>query len=676
MSTDRADAMVRTELQPEPGTRVEGGALYPRAVSVRNLIAPMLAMYGGQLMIGLVPKQQHWGIVIVAGGLLLLVLRVQKRRPALAHIPADALQITLGLLLGLPLALNADGMKLWTPAEQSILVWLLSCALVVLAVLNFDSREIRLGLPPLKRGDRWDILVLVLLILGTAVLRFGNLATIPLGFDPDEGSFGTFAVDAAMGLAKDPFATGWATHPTLQFFLNGALVRLFGRTFTVMRLPSAIMGTLAVVAIYVLARVGYGRKVAILAGVLAMGSDVLIQFSRLGINNISDALFMTWTLAALWIAGQSGRPGAYVMAGIGLALGQYYYFGARAIPFVVAATLVIWLIADWRGFLRSWCLILGLLVVVLVVMEPLLGHWLRNSGSISEHMFLTLPFSKHLQEQTARLNLAVPLFIWRQIRDSLLVFTVLPDRGSFYHPKQAMVHPALAPFFLIGLLVTFTRWRRPSNQGVLVWIAVVLTLGSVLLNDPATFHRLLGLVPAVIVLTAIGIDEAALAVSQAIRWPSSARDLTKLAGVAMAFVAAGLLAATTVNYYFRIYNVREPFKPPVQEAVSVAALEYVQLDGQGIFLLCGREGVDANSGKIYHTPIVYAAGQNFKGCTPQAVAQAKDVRPVYFYVLPDQQDKLPLLRAEFPGGTLKDYQRRSDGLKIMTRYAVAASSKE
>ena len=47
-----------------------------------------------------------------------------------------------------------------------------------------------------------------------------------------------------------------------------------------------IMGTLAVVAIYVLARVGYGRRVAILAGILAMGSDVLIQFSRLGVNNI------------------------------------------------------------------------------------------------------------------------------------------------------------------------------------------------------------------------------------------------------------------------------------------------------------------------------------------------------------------------------------------------------
>jgi hypothetical protein len=319
---------------------------------------------------------------------------------------------------------------------------------------------------------------------------------------------------------------------------------------------------------------------------------------------------------------------------------------------------------------------LGLLVVVLVVMEPLLGHWLRNSGSISEHMYLTLPFSKHMHEQMAQLNLSASLFMWRQIRNSLLVFTVLPDQGSFYHPKQAMVHPLLVPFFLIGVMITFARLRRPFNQGVLIWIAIVLTLGSVLLNDPAAFHRLLGLVPAVIVLTAIGIDEAATAMARTIRWPSSARDITKLAGTAMAVVVAGLLAATTVNYYFRIYNAREPFKPPVQEAVSIAALEYVQMEGRGMFLLCSREGVDASSGKIYHTPIIYAAGQNFGGCTPQALAQARDTRPVYFYVLPDQQDKLPLLSAEFPRGTLKDYKRRSDGLKIMTRYAVAADPKE
>ena len=78
----------------------------------------------------------------------------------------------------------------------------------------------------------------------------------------------------------------------------------------------------------------------------------------------------------------------------------------------------------------------------------------------------------------------------------------------------------------------------------------------------------------------------------------------------------------------------------------------------------------------YHTPIIYAAGQNFTGCTPQALAQAKAARPVYFYVLPDQQSELARLSAEFPGGTLKEYQRRTDGLKIMTRYAVGANPKE
>jgi 4-amino-4-deoxy-L-arabinose transferase-like glycosyltransferase len=617
-------------------------------------------MYAGQLLINSIPRAGGWGLAVVAVSVALLVLRLHQRA---SRVGADGLQAALGILLGLPLALNPHNWKQFTPTWQMIILWLVSCLCVVLAVLRLQPRPIKLDLR-LDQPFTWvDRLAIALFFVGALALRVPAIETLPLGVDPDEASLAMAAYEAASAQATDPFATGWATHPTLQFFINGLFVHWLGRTFLAMRLPWAIAGSIAVVMVYLLARVGYGRRVAILAGVLAMGSNVAVHFSRLGINNMSDMLFMTWTLAALWAAGGSGKPGLYALAGVGLGFGQYFYFGNRAIPFVVIATLLVWLIADWRGVLRAWRLILATALVSLVIALPLIGHWLRHPGSISEHLTLTIPFTAHLQEQATRLNVPVMTLWWQQIRDSLLVFTFVPDRGSFYHPGQAMLHPLQVPLFLIGLLALFAAWRRPISRGILVWMAVVLLLGSVLITDAATFHRLLGVLPAGILVVAVGIDAGATVLAHSLRW-------TPRAATGIAVLAVAVLVAADVYFYFGVYNVRQAYKTPTQEAVSIAALEYQRARGQGAFILYTRQGVDLESGKIYHSPIAYAAGGGFRGGTPTVVEALDVTQPLYFYILPDQVAELPDLIARFPGGTIRRYHRPSDGLLVMTRYAV------
>jgi 4-amino-4-deoxy-L-arabinose transferase-like glycosyltransferase len=484
--------------------------------------------------------------------------------------------------------------------------------------------------------------------------------------DPDEASLGLSAADAAEGLATDPFATGWATHPTLQFFLNGLFIRGFGRTFLALRLPWAIVGSLMVVALYVLARACYGRRVAVIAGLLALGANTAIHFSRLGLNNNGDSMFITWVLAALWIAGATGSASAYAIAGFGLGFAQYFYFGTRAIPFVVLATLVVWLIADRRGTLRSWKLLLGFALVTLVTAGPLLGHWLRNPGSVSEHLFLTMPFSDKMQQLSAQMGLPEWKLWWYQVRDSLLVFTAVPDRGTFYHPQQAMLHPAQGPIFLIGLLAVFARIKKPAYQGLVAWMLVVLTLGSVLITDAATFHRLLGVLPAAILVVAIGIDAGAEKLAQALGW-------TPQAATRVAAVVAVCLVALDIHFYFGVYNVHQAYKTPTQEAVTVAALDYERHRGQGAFLLCTHEGVDA-SGKVYHSPTAYVSGDRFLGCVPAVLDRLDPNQPLRFYILPDQADILPELQSRFPGGALTEYRRRMDGLLLLTRYVAGSDA--
>lgn len=666
----------------EPGLRSSSGGASADAdapngsadrppVSLGDIVAPALGMYAGQLLASYSLQLWIWSLAAMGSSLLLLALRFRWRRPS-AFL--DALQIGIGLFIGLPLALNAANLKYTASPWSMILLWVLSCTIVITAVSHFRRQPIRLGLSERRPLDRWDALTIVLLVAGALILRLPALEMIPWGFEPDEGTLAQFPLHAAMGAARDPFTTGWATHPTLQFFLNSLWLPITGRSFTTMRLPSVFMGTLAVIAVYLFARAAFGRRIAILAGLLVVSSDVAVHFSRVGVNNISDVLFMAWTLAGLWAAGSTGHPLAYAAAGVGLGLGQYYYFGARAIPFVVAAQLLAWLLADRRGVVRAWHLLLGFLLVTLVVVEPLFGDWLRQPAGFSQHMDLTIPFSSSVEEVAARYGTTPAQLWWRHARDTLLIITILPDRGTFYNPKQAMLNPLHVPFFLAGLLVLLSRFRRPLSQGMLAWLVIVLTLGSFLMTDPADFHRLLGLVPLLITTTAVGVDAAANAVVDALR-PLKALRRFKLGSRVSQTIALGVtlvLCAATINYYFRVYNVRESFKSPNQEAVTIAALEYEKAAGQGLFLLCTQDTVDAQ-GVVGHPPIQYIAGGAFKGCVPQVLAEIGDQRPINFYFLPDRFADIPGIMAAFPGGITQEYQRRSDGSHILTRYAVAAA---
>jgi len=658
-------AAIRNRLKafclPSPAPATANGR--SRLVAVVDLLTPLLGMYIGQFLLRAIPHAQVWGFTIIAANLLLLALRV---RPTIPRARTDWVQAAVGLHIMLPLALNPGGWKHWAQTWQLLLVWGVACFFVIGAVVRLEPQAIRLGLPRPEPFGRRDWLIVALLLAGALLLRIPYLETIPMGVDPDEASLGLSAADAAEGLATDPFATGWATHPTLQFFLNGLFIRGFGRTFLALRLPWAIVGSLMVVALYVLARACYGRRVGVIAGLLALGSNTAIHFSRLGLNNNGDSMFITWVLAALWIAGATGSASAYAIAGFGLGFAQYFYFGTRAIPFVVLATLVVWLIADRRGTLRSWKLLLGFALVTLVTAGPLLGHWLRNPGSVSEHLFLTMPFSDKMQQLSAQMGLPEWKLWWYQVRDSLLVFTAVPDRGTFYHPQQAMLHPAQGPIFLIGLLAVFARIKKPAYQGLVAWMLVVLTLGSVLITDAATFHRLLGVLPAAILVVAIGIDAGAEKLAQALGW-------TPQAATRVAAVVAVCLVALDIHFYFGVYNVHQAYKTPTQEAVTVAALDYERHRGQGAFLLCTHEGVDA-SGKVYHSPTAYVSGDRFLGCVPAVLDHLDLNQPLRFYILPDQADILPGLQSRFPGGVLTEYRRRMDGLLLLTRYVAGSDA--
>ena len=214
----------------------------------------VLAMYTGQYLMTRLVQSREWGLAVLAAGLGLAILRLKA--PSASKL-ADCLQIGAGLFICLTLALDVDNWKAWTAPLELILVWLLSICLVTAPVLKLDPTPIILGWPQVKPLDRRGWTTLAALVLGAFLLRAPAIETIPRPVDPDEASLALSTLDVAMGKFGDPFAVGWASHPSLQWFIMAPSFHIFGRTFLAMRLPSAIMGAFAVGALYLAARTGW-----------------------------------------------------------------------------------------------------------------------------------------------------------------------------------------------------------------------------------------------------------------------------------------------------------------------------------------------------------------------------------------------------------------------------------
>jgi len=125
-----------------------------------------------------------------------------------------------------------------------VILWLLAILLIVLG-----SRQRGAGQEP----ERWpwpEVAAVAGIVLLAFLARAVWLQQVPWVFTGDEGSAGMSAVDFAQGTQDNIFDVGWFSFPSLYFFVESLSVRLLGQTMAAARLPSAIAGSLAVLALY------------------------------------------------------------------------------------------------------------------------------------------------------------------------------------------------------------------------------------------------------------------------------------------------------------------------------------------------------------------------------------------------------------------------------------------
>ena len=231
-----------------------------------------------------------------------------------------------------------------------------------------------------------------------AFFRYFLLTEIPPGLYPDEAMNG---VDALRALNLADFRVFYeANNGREGLFMNiqAIAIQIFGVSAWTLRAVSALFGTLAVPAVWLLAREvalmllpadhkdreRLAERFALVSAFVLAAMTWHIHFSRIGFRAILLPLLSALTFAFILRAERRRSRVDAVSAGIGFGLLFYTYIAARILPVLV----IVLAIGEWlkRGREERRALLLRwgwFLLATAVTVLPLVGYFLTHPGSFT-----------------------------------------------------------------------------------------------------------------------------------------------------------------------------------------------------------------------------------------------------------------------------------------------------
>jgi hypothetical protein len=478
--------------------------------------------------------------------------------------------LAAGVLLSLAItAMNALKLldRIADPAGPPL--WLLAMGVLFVTALVASPPRISIS----RRDVTPWLVLLVLLIVGAAV-RLPDLATIPLGMNPDEGDRAVVALDVLDGRAPASwFDSGWFFINMIYFRTLAAGLSLFGQDIGGGRMVSALVGIAFLGGLAWLACRNFGWRIGLVTVALATASGLTLQHSRFISEAAPTALLWMLSVAGFLEGARTRRPWGFAVAGLTGGLGLYFYPSARLWAVgAVATVVVIWLFSQ-----RRLELLRGIFVAVaatFVAVMPFLVHLKSNPIEITGRYVQTGVLDPRNQERLPYLSPPEPLprLLALQFERTLGMFDRYPDGGGFLPTGRPIFTPGLAALVLLSIFFTLVpAWRDPRVAVLQIWLWVGLS-GVLLTVESPDVLRAVGILPSLFVLLAVTLVELSdrfLDAANRLR-PSGARAVF---GWAVPAALAVLVLVTDTVSYFDTFRVMPPgWGPATREGQAVATL--------------------------------------------------------------------------------------------------------
>jgi 4-amino-4-deoxy-L-arabinose transferase-like glycosyltransferase len=405
------------------------------------------------------------------------------------RVAASLVCVLVTSVIGYAYALNirVEGWQFW--------VWLVCVIAVVVLLMPAGRPSLRIG-----TTARW----LVLIALAALLLRATFLEIIPGKLHVDELGVARFALQHTFpegSLTHNPFITGPASQPALYHYLIRISSAVAGNSISGLRITSVLAGTLAVLATYAAVAELDNRRAALFAAVFMTAYHYHVHWSRIGLNNVWDTLWVPLMLATFAWGWERRWSGGAVLSGVVVGLSQYFYSGSRIGLFLLAYLVI----RTWRQKVeRPRLAVHGgkLLIVAACIAAPLAMFALRDPANFflrAQDIFAWRPDAIVVLTHG---EVDVWAFFWHQLTRSVGAFTTYPDNTGFYGPGVPLLIGLAAPLFVAGLLMSF--FRRQFVPAL--WILLTVIFGGFLLAAPPSSSHYVVSIPAICWLMAMPLN--------------------------------------------------------------------------------------------------------------------------------------------------------------------------
>ncbi|MDX1665186.1 MAG: glycosyltransferase family 39 protein [Candidatus Promineifilaceae bacterium] len=531
---------------------------------------------------------------------------------------------------------------------------------VAIAAAVFGSYRVQ---PAASLSHRRRILLLGLFLFLVAFLvRAVGVEHLPDTLSGDEGSAGLVAVAFRHGQADNLLGLGWFSFPSFYFAVQSSGIWLLGQTAAALRITSAFAGALTVVATFVLARLLFDRLIGALAALFLLGSHFHIHFSRIGLQNVWDGLFLMVILGALWHGWRSGRRASFVLFGLTLGLSAYFYVSTRVLPLL----LLVWVggafLSEGERFRRRLPDLLLAAYVALVVALPLLLLFAAAPAEFNAPMQRVTIFNGWLEREVEERGEPAARIVLGEIERTLLGFTHEPLR-HWYNPGTPLLLPAAAALFIAGVFWLFYLLDLRALL-LLLPIAGMAIIGGLSQDAPAS-QRFVLVAPIVAILVALPLGQSARWLSGL--WPARRRIFALLALVVMVTVVVGDLH----YYFFEVYDSYTLGGPNTRTATAIGNYLRGESDTVETVYFFGppRMSYRGFSTIPYLAPALEGHDVTAPLTTPPAWELSD---PTLFIFLPERLAELEQVRARYPHGQIvRRGDPRNPHETLFTAYQVA-----
>ena len=343
----------------------------------------------------------------------------------------------------------------------------------------------------------WIVLAIIVLI--AVFLRFYQLDQLPPGLHPDEAANGQDIFRIFSGDIRPLYATN-GPRESLFFFLQGFFVWLLGNTILALRIAPALIGVMAVIAVYYWGTDWFGRRVGLLAAFFMAVNPWVIIISRDGFRASMTPLMVALVAYFGGRAIKTKQMHYFIGAGIFLGLGAYTY---TAYQLMVAA--VVGLLGYIALFRRQWIKdnkknFAAAIIAFLIVIAPLGVYVVRHSdaaGRAGGTSFLNKNLNKGKPLET----------LADSVQKTLLQYNFKGDDNPRHNiPNEPYLNTFVGIMFVLGLLVSLFAIYHSR------YLALLFIFGAMMLPAALTAEglphglRSIGSAPGVMILAAVGLS--------------------------------------------------------------------------------------------------------------------------------------------------------------------------